>query len=72
MMVLGMVLGKAMARVWSAEIDGDASLISLTMLEVDSSSRGRVESRLNLLRSADSPIDSIERLRFLVHSSIHN
>ncbi len=59
MMVLEMAPGKAVASGQSAEIDGDASLLSLTMLEDASSSRGRVESRLNLLRS-DSSIDSIE------------
>ena len=72
MMDPGMDLGKAVASVWSAEIDGDASLVSLTMLEEASSSRGRVESRLNLLRSADSSIDSIERVRFLNHRSIQD
>ena len=63
---LGMALGRAVGSVRSAEIDGDASLVSLTMLEEASSSRGRVGSRRNLLRS-DSSIDSIERVRFLHH-----
>ena len=69
MMGLAMAPEKAVASVQSAEIDGDASSVSLTMLEDASSSRGRVESRLNLLRS-DSSIDSIERVRFLNHRSV--